>query len=213
MSFDISGYVDVAERIRIFREKHPSGSLQPVNPEKPYEVVSIGERMFIVYAAAAYRDSSDPKPGIGVAWEPFPGRTTFTKDSELMNAETSAWGRAIIAALAADTQKIASAEEVRNRQSEGFTKQDEEPIPFKPTREEMIARADQRGQEMKQKASVSSVNISDAQLRLLKKLADERGINIVEFAGQRIGRSVTDPAQLTKKEASGIINELMNQRG
>jgi hypothetical protein len=211
MSFDLSGYVDVAERIRIFREKHPSGSLQPVNPEKPYEVVAIGERMFIVYAAAAYRDSSDPKPGIGVAWEPFPGRTTFTKDSELMNAETSAWGRAIIAALAADTQKIASAEEVRNRQSEGFTKQDDEPIPFKPTREQMIARADQRGKEMKQKATVSSVNISDAQLRLLNKLASERNLNIVEFASERIGRNISDPAQLTKKEASGLLNELMNQ--
>lgn len=34
-----------------------------------------------------------------------------------MNAETSAWGRAIVACLAADTQKIASADEVRNRQS------------------------------------------------------------------------------------------------
>ena len=128
-----------------------------------------------------------------------------------MNAETSAWGRAIIAVLAADTQKIASAEEVRNRQSEGFTKQDEEPIPFKPTREEMIARADQRGKEMKQKASVSSVNISDAQLRLLNKLASERNLNIVEFASERIGRNISDPAQLTKKEASGLLNELMNQ--
>jgi len=35
-----------------------------------------------------------------------------------MNAETSAWGRAIVACLAADTQKIASANEVRNRQQE-----------------------------------------------------------------------------------------------
>ncbi len=27
--------------------------------------------------------------------EPFPGKTPYTKDSELMNAETSAWGRAL----------------------------------------------------------------------------------------------------------------------
>lgn len=58
-------------------------------------------------------------PGIGVAWEPFPGRTPYTKDSELMNAETGAWGRAIMAALAADAKKgIASAQEVRNRSAD-----------------------------------------------------------------------------------------------
>ncbi len=32
-----------------------------------------------------------------------------------MNAETAAWGRAIVAALAADTKKIASLDEVRAR--------------------------------------------------------------------------------------------------
>jgi hypothetical protein len=40
------------------------------------------------------------------------------KNSELQNAETSAWGRAIVACLAADTQKIATANDVRNRQAE-----------------------------------------------------------------------------------------------
>jgi hypothetical protein len=35
----------------------------------------------------------------------------------MQNAETAAWGRAIVAALAADTKKgIASSEEIRNRQ-------------------------------------------------------------------------------------------------
>ena len=33
-----------------------------------------------------------------------------------MVAETSAWGRAIVAALAGETKRIASADEVRNRQ-------------------------------------------------------------------------------------------------
>lgn len=113
---DMSGYVDVAERIRTFRERFPEGSLQPVNPAEPYVIATVGDKAFVVYAAAAYRTPDDPRPGIGVAWEPLPGRTPYTRDSELMNAETSAWGRAIVAALAGDTQRIASAEEVRNRQ-------------------------------------------------------------------------------------------------
>lgn len=115
--FDMSAYVDVAERIREFRAAHPEGSLQPVNAEQPYRIETIADRTFIVYTAAAYRNATDTRPGVGVAWEPFPGRTPYTRDSELMNAETSAWGRAIVAALAADTQRIASADEVRNRQA------------------------------------------------------------------------------------------------
>ena len=57
----------------------------------------------------------DPRPGHGTAWEPVPGPTKFTRDSEIQNAETAAWGRAIVAVLAADTKKIASRQEVQNR--------------------------------------------------------------------------------------------------
>lgn len=108
----LNDYVDVAERIRIFRERFPEGSLQPVNPADPFSTITIGDRTFVVYVAAAYRTPDDPRPGIGAAWELFPGRTPYTKDSELMVAETSAWGRAIVAVLAADSKKVASRNEV-----------------------------------------------------------------------------------------------------
>ena len=106
------GYIDVAERIREFNEKHPEGTLQSFMP--PYLLEAAG-KVFVVYSAAAYRTPDDPRPGIGWAWEPVPGPTQFTRDSELMNAETSAWGRAIVA-LGFPTKKIASSNEVRNRQ-------------------------------------------------------------------------------------------------
>ncbi len=54
-------------------------------------------------------------PGQGTAWEPVPGPTPFTRDSELQNAETSAWGRAIAALGFKVKDGIASAEDVRNR--------------------------------------------------------------------------------------------------
>jgi len=117
--FAMTDYVDVATRLVEFREKHPEGSLQPAILDAPYVIEIIGDLTFVVYTAAAYRTPDDPRPGIGCAWEPFPGRTPYTKNSELMNAETSAWGRAILAVLAADARKgIASAEEVRNRAAE-----------------------------------------------------------------------------------------------
>lgn len=106
-------YVDVAERIREFRAQYPDGSLQAIAEPR---VMTVGGKDFIVYAAAAYRTPDDERPGVGYAWEPVPGPTPFTRDSELMNAETSAWGRAIVA-LGFSTKKIASADEVRNRQA------------------------------------------------------------------------------------------------
>ena len=114
----MADYVDVAERIRTFREKHPEGSLQPLDLAKPYEIITIGDKTFVVYVAAAYRTPDDTRPGIGTAWETFPGLTPYTKGSEIQNAESSAWGRAIVASLAADTKKIASLDEVAARRAE-----------------------------------------------------------------------------------------------
>ena len=131
MAFDSKGlddYIDVAQRIAEFRVKHPEGSLQPLNPAQPFEIRDLagtdknGKEVrgtFIIYAAAAYRTPDDPRPGVGCAYEVFPGRTPYTAGSELQNAETAAWGRAIVAVLAADTRAgVASQQEVRNRQAE-----------------------------------------------------------------------------------------------
>ena len=131
MAYDkksLDDYVDVATRIAEFRDLHPEGRLRPANPATPYEIKQVQgfdqggdviQQTFIVVVAAAYRDAGDTEPGIGMAWEVFPGRTPYTRGSELMNAETSAWGRAIIAAMASDSRKgVASREEVRNRQAE-----------------------------------------------------------------------------------------------
>lgn len=112
---DFDSYIDVAERIRMFRDKHPDGSLRPHNPDNPVTVQQVGDNTYLQYVACAYRSPDDPAPGIGVAWEKVPGKTSFTRDSEAMVVETSAWGRAIVAVLAADTKKVASADEVRNR--------------------------------------------------------------------------------------------------
>jgi hypothetical protein len=124
---DLSSYIEVATRIADFRKAYPEGTLQPWNPAEPWRLVQaegfinrdVVTITYIVYVAAAYRNPEDPRPGVGMAWEEFPGRTNFTRGSELQNAETSAWGRAIIAVGASDSKAgIASREEVAARRAE-----------------------------------------------------------------------------------------------
>lgn len=120
----LDDYVDVAERIQDFKDTHPHGSLQTIG----WEIVTVSgmtkegkpapPQTFVVYRAAAYRTANDPTPGQGIAWEIFPGRTPYTKDSELMNAETAAWGRAIIALGLVANRSLASRQEVRNRRAD-----------------------------------------------------------------------------------------------
>src|SRR6266511_4023091 len=108
-----SDYVEVAKRIDAFRAKHPEGTLQVRIVELPEAFAD----KFIAVEAAAFRNMDDTRPGIELAWEPVPGATPFTENSELQNAATSAIGRALIAVGAASS-KGASFEEVRNRRAE-----------------------------------------------------------------------------------------------
>lgn len=114
MAFN-SDYVDVAQRMRQLAELWPEATLQTVS----IEYRELAGQTLIIYTAACYRTPADERPGIAMASEPYPGKTNFTRDSEIMNAETSAWGRAILAACPSITsKKIASAEELENRTGE-----------------------------------------------------------------------------------------------
>jgi len=111
-----SDYIPVNERIAEFIKAYPQGSLRPLWPDEPYRVLGEGETKWLVYGACAFRTPDDKAPGVGLAWEPVPGRTPYTRGSELMVAETSAWGRALAAIGIATNKSIASAEEVRSAQ-------------------------------------------------------------------------------------------------
>jgi hypothetical protein len=87
MSFDLSNYVDVKTRIKLFYERYPDGSLQ-------FEFKgTLGANIWGI--AYAYRNPEDPRPATGNASELAEGKTPYTRGSELMNLETSAIGRAI----------------------------------------------------------------------------------------------------------------------
>jgi hypothetical protein len=204
MSYDMSDYVDVAERIRVFKAQYPEGSLQPWNPDKPYEIVQVGDRLFIVYTAAAYRTPDDPRPGIAVAWEPAFGKTNFTKDSELMNAETSAWGRAILATLAADSKRIASSNEVRNRRADQEAPSTEKSRPVAAAPDTAAPRRSEVGSAAK--ANSGSGQPTEKQKNFLKALMSQTGAD-ADIVCALVGAKDVDA--LTWQQAKKAIDDLL----
>ena len=118
-------YVTVAARVEAFYKAYPEGSLQS-------EIVEMTDKRVIV-RAVAFRNPEDPRPDIGHSALAIPGATPYTRGSELENAETSAWGRAI-AALGFETKAgIASADEVAMRQNGHGAPQTASPAHHTPT--------------------------------------------------------------------------------
>ena len=91
MSYNMDGYIQVADRIKLFYARYPEGSLQMGTPT----FVDIGDKKWAMGRAYAYRTPTDERPGVGTAWEIVPGTTNFTRGSEIQNLETSCWGRCI----------------------------------------------------------------------------------------------------------------------
>jgi len=123
-----ANYIQVDERIQAFYAKYPDGRLQSeilhfqvddrgevTTRQGKYDVL-IG---YVVIKAYAYRTPDDPLPGTGISGLLMPGSTAFTRNSEIENAETSAWGRAIAACGIEVRRGIATAEEIRNKENDG----------------------------------------------------------------------------------------------
>ena len=108
---DLTNYVDVPTRFAAALERWPDLRIMENRPE----IITIGDKVFISVTMQAWRTPDDPIPAQATCFEPFPGKTSFTRDSEQMNASTSALGR-VLGLMMSFGPKMASAEEVRNRQ-------------------------------------------------------------------------------------------------
>lgn len=107
--FDLGDYVEVKDRIKVFYELFGRGAL--VTEQVEILTDPTGKQRVMV-KALAYRTPDDPHPGVGHSWLELPGNTPYTKGSEVENAETSAWGRAIGSLGILIDRSIASRNEV-----------------------------------------------------------------------------------------------------
>lgn len=113
MSFDLGNYTTVNDRLLELFKKYPDARIQNQRPE----IVEFDGREWWLVTTRIWRSVDDVLPVIASAAEPK-GTTPYTRDSEMMNAETSAIGRAILLVGGIGIKpggSLASANEVQNR--------------------------------------------------------------------------------------------------
>jgi hypothetical protein len=180
-----SDYVDVASRIKLLLDKYPQASITCTQPR----VINLGDRVFIEVQALVECNDGSGRTAQAAAWEPYPGRTNFTRDSEMMNAETSAVGRACGMLGIGLNTSVASLDEVRARKRE--------------TDDDAAARyhsspAVSRSEAPKRTAGPGPA--TEKQIGFLKRLSAERGIDIAGI----------DLSKLTAAECSDMIETAKN---
>jgi hypothetical protein len=200
----MSDYIEVKDRVAAFHKAYPDGSLQ-----SEYEIITLGEKAWIVVKAYAYRTPEDPRPGIGHAWESYPGSTPFTRTSELMVGETSAWGRALAALGIAVNKSIASRNEIKAAESRKAERSSE------PTPADDPFYIDAPPQKSLNKSYDNRQKINVKQIGLLKGklnragVADDALISTVNALLSLGGKEpVTLPAELTNGALDYILANL-----
>ena len=202
MSFNLDNYVDVPTRLRLALEKYPDLRIQESQPT----FREVTTRLYIEIRCTVWRDKDDQLPVIAYCWEPFPGTTPYTRDSEQMNASTSALGRALGMMGFGIEHKMASKQEVLARQQPTVTQEpttypDGGPVPDPFTGEQQMSNV-VKFRDPKAKAS-------DKQLGMIRALARGRGLatgaGVSEGVSGVIERQITKLDELTKAEASKVI--------
>jgi len=188
MAFDLNDYVDVATRLRQAHERWPELRIDEHLPQ----IVTVGERLFVQATVTVHRTPDDPLPTTATVWEPWPGQTSFSKNSEVMVGATSALGRAL-AYMGLEVRKsIAS-------------------------RDEIAARTDDRPRPTaKDRTTSDGASVAMAKdLARINALLDDCGIDTRELklvtVQGIVGRDVASSRELTRPEAAKVIEHLTLQ--
>lgn len=159
---DLSGYVTVSERLGLALDRWPELRIQCGQPQ----VVELGDSTYLSVTVTVWRTPDDPLPAIATAWERWPGRSPFTRDSEMMNAETSALGRALGLLGVGISRSMATSDEVLPRRWDEAS--GPAGRPSEPRKAQLGSRTPASGDKP----------ATDAQVQLLRKMAAERGITL-----------------------------------
>ena len=196
MGFSLDNYVDVATRLQMAFEKYPDLRIQETNRE----VIEMPDKScFIRCTVTVWREPSDPLPVIASACELYPGRTPYTKNSEIEVGFTSALGRCLAFAGFSGNKAIASRDEIEAAQSRQPTARLASVTPINdvevPFPEEGPAK----------------VYPTTKQLGLMRGLANGKGIKgdeLKAYCCNVLGRTINSTNDLTKQDISKVIDAL-----
>lgn len=207
--FNMDGYVTVPERIALFYKRYPEGSLQMDAPE----FIQVEGKQYVIGRAYAYRTPDDARPGIGTAWEVIPGTTPFTRGSEVMNLESSAWGRCIGSLGIGIDKSIATYDEIESAKARGKVERTKDPIKDDPWQ----TQTDTPATAVKYVTKGSSMYPATAgQVKAIHAILGKQGTreDVDKLAAVNswlagYGKPlVTSISEVNKHDASGIIDSL-----
>ena len=213
MSYNMDGYVQVVDRIKLFYARYPEGSLQMGTPT----FIDIGEQKWAMGRAYAYRTPTDERPGVGTAWEIVPGTTNFTRGSEIQNLETSAWGRAIGSLGIGIDASIATLDEVQQAKERGKVMRTTEADPQDP----WVTEAPKKDSHSTGKTTKGSSMFpaTAPQLKAVHAILGKQGISdeldklarVNEWLVGLNKEPVAAISELDKHTASGLIDHLQGE--
>ena len=193
-AFNLGDYVDVPTRLAEALKRWPNLRIQETRPV----IVTVDNQAYVEISCTVWRDDTDPLPTTAYCWEPIPGRTPYTKGSEMMNASTSCLGRALGFLGMGIGKSIASRNEVQARQpaivAEVTPIRDDLEQPFGDTTDtKQYASPKQRG--------------------MIRARAFEKKIGttqLMPYINKLLGTQHTSVEALDKREASQVIEALQS---
>jgi hypothetical protein len=201
---NLDNYVDVATRRKIAAELWPDLRIVEARPE----IVTVSGDTFVSVTVTVYRTPDDELPTAATAWEAYPGKSSFTRGSEMMNAATSALGRALGYMGVGIGRSIATADEVNTRKADRDT-------PAKaPVRavQPRTAPTGTAAPEPEPAPPAGKKRASQPQLAKMNALLIELGAIARADKLQKVigivGHPVDSSSDLTTLEASAVIDAL-----
>jgi len=180
MAFDLSEYVDVKTRLKQALKVFPQLRIVEHRPE----ITQVGDQLFIECSVTVSRDPDDPIPVTAYMFEPYPGRTTFTKLSEQANGATSALGRALGYMGFGIDKSIATSNEVLGRQQGAEDDRKSVVSIARPTpvldgpRSKEIGEARQSAREQTEASKPNNGGgATPNQIKMLRTMCAERGLD------------------------------------
>jgi len=193
-AFNLGDYVDVPTRLADALKKWPDLRIQETKPI----IVTVDSQQYVEISCTVWRTADDMLPTVAFCWEPIPGRTPYTKGSEMMNASTSCLGRALGFLGMGIGKSIASRNEVQARQPAVVAN-------VTPIRDDLE-------QPFGDTQTVAQVAYASPKQRgMIRALLGTKKIgtaDMMPYIDKVIGKQVSSIEALTVKEASQVIEAL-----